>query len=739
MSFLTWGALAIGLLVVAPLVAHLLRRSPPTELPFAPVALVPRSPAVSRRQRALEDRLLFGLRAAAVVLLAVLGATPLLRCSRLALARQGGASVALAIVLDDSLSMRAPCSGASPGSATRFERAHEAALELVDGLQAGDAVALVAAGEPARVLLGATTSLNAVREALEQMTQSDRATDLDGAVTQAAEVLRELPHVDKRVVLLSDLEGASESAEPLRAPEGAQLWAPLDALRGEAPNCAVVRADHVGTRVVVRAACSEARAEQAEAGAERPAAVTASSASGRGARRTIALHAGTSKLAELPFELDHGATELSFALPENGAALSSATVATGPAPAPPGTAASVASGTAAGSPPEAPPLWVRLGPGDAIAQDDVAPVVELSGELRVGVVADQAGSQVPTGGPPAVEQALAALGLGADLQWLPTVPEDAGALAPLRVLIVDDVPGFTPEERKRLASWIEEGGVLLLGLGPRAAAAPLGAGFSPMLPGLVRWVPWQQPGHATEPVDGGAASAPSASPHSSAGRGIDPARDSLFGPTAAGLAELKPAGRARLELPTGDGLSVRSVWSDGEPFVLEHRAGRGLSYVVTLPFGTELSDLALRPAFLLLLQQVVDTARAYGGSSRTEVGRRWSFEGYRSVRAWRIPEPGEGGPQEIALEAEGAERQLAPALLGRYRLELDDRRAERVAAVGEREVLARPRALPAGLAAAHLGGVSTQLDLSRHVALGLLLLLAAELLVRAVRARRHAT
>ena len=59
----------------------------------------------------MEDRALFATRAAAVGLLAVLGATPLVRCSRLSLQRSGGASVAMAIVLDDSMSMRARTQG----------------------------------------------------------------------------------------------------------------------------------------------------------------------------------------------------------------------------------------------------------------------------------------------------------------------------------------------------------------------------------------------------------------------------------------------------------------------------------------------------------------------------------------------------------------------------------------------------------------------------------------------------
>src|SRR3954468_5914058 len=105
MSFLSVLALAIGILVVAPYIAHRLRRKRAEEHPFAPARLVPATPPKARARARLEDRWLFMIRAGSVIALAVLGASPLVRCSRLALSR-GGASVAVAIVLDDSMSMR---------------------------------------------------------------------------------------------------------------------------------------------------------------------------------------------------------------------------------------------------------------------------------------------------------------------------------------------------------------------------------------------------------------------------------------------------------------------------------------------------------------------------------------------------------------------------------------------------------------------------------------------------------
>src|SRR5580692_2402513 len=137
-TFLSALALAVALLVAAPYLAHRLRRRRAEEYPFPPARLVAPSPPKARRRARLEDRALFATRAVAVLLLAVLGATPFVRCSRLSLQRSEGASVAMVIVVDDSMSMRAQM-----GRGTRFGRAREGAHELLASAREGDAIALV--------------------------------------------------------------------------------------------------------------------------------------------------------------------------------------------------------------------------------------------------------------------------------------------------------------------------------------------------------------------------------------------------------------------------------------------------------------------------------------------------------------------------------------------------------------------------------------------------------------------
>jgi hypothetical protein len=136
------------------------------------------------------------------------------------------------------------------------------------------------------------------------------------------------------------------------------------------------------------------------------------------------------------------------------------------------------------------PLDVRLRDcADAIAADDVAPVLAAGGSLAVAVVTDAAAGRTATGGPTPVEQALAALRLEADVRPLALVPDRAEDLAPFGALLLDDPPGLGPEVRRALGAWLEKGGVALAALGPAAASAPLGATLEPFVVGAVRWGP----------------------------------------------------------------------------------------------------------------------------------------------------------------------------------------------------------------------------------------------------------
>ena len=685
MSFLTAYALVIAVFVAAPVLAHLLRRRKAEERPFPPARLVPPTPPAARRRSPLEDRALFAVRALAMITLALLGATPFVRCSRLSLVRHSGASVALALVVDDSLSMRARL----PGGATRWARALASARELTSGLQAGDAVAIILAGAPARVALGSTTNLAAVAEALDSLQPSDRATDLDGAVGLAKGLVRGLAQRDKRVVVFSDLaDGSPPDAPPLGGDGEIALWQPVPELAASGQDCAVTRADRSGARVWARVVCTAT--DDARAATSPLASTTASAAAppGPSAGRKLEIRAGDKVLGSVRLGPSVRVEEIAVDLPPNA--------------------------------PER--LRAGLTGADAITEDDEAPVVAAGGALPMGVVVDAATTHVATGGPPPIEQAFTALELDAQVHPLPSVPEHAEELNAYAALIVDDVPGFTPEVRRAIAAWVERGGVLFLTLGPRAAAAPLGAGFDPLVPGVVRW---------------GASPSP----------GIDPATAALLGPSAEGLADIAPRGRAALdpEASRPERADILARWLDGAPLLLRRSLGRGAVVVMTLPLSTEESDLVLRPAFLALLDRFVSTARARGGARRIDVGEAWTFDGYRTVKVEQVSLAGPGKPTAIRVSegdaavlqggsgsGSGSERRLRaePPLAGLYELDLDGERTTRVAAVPDREIDLHPRRVCDEARAASLGGVDPSLDVSPYVALGLLALFAVELILR---------
>lgn len=651
MSFLTALALLTSLFVAAPVAAHLLRRRRAGEQLFPGAALLQATPPRARRRSALEDRALFGVRALAVLALALLGATPFISCARLELLRKDGASVAMVIVVDDSLSMRARPAGSTE---SRFERARAAARELTRSMQPGDSTALVLAGDPPRVVLAATTDRGAVTSALDTLEPSDRATDLDGAIRVASELLEGLPHRDRRVVLLSDLADGAEGAPALELGGALELWAPVPELAAQAEvDCGVLHAELRDGRVDLLTACSP--------GAE------------HGGRRLV-LREGETILAEAPASSRPGPSSLRLSKP----------------------VASTAE------------LWLELEGDDAIDENDAAPVVESGVEPAIAIVSDAASRRVATGGAPVVEQALAALMLGERLRPLASLPDHAEELSPYAGIVFDDPPGFTPEERRALAGWLEKGGTALLALGRRSAAAPLGAGFEGILPGVVR--------RAT-------------TPH----RGASPEKCAFLGPSAATLAELGFEQRSTLEHTALEGADVLCAFPDGEPLILRRHLGRGTLFVVTLPFDVDESDLPLRPAFLAMLERFAETARAGGGARRVDVGQSFAFPGHTKVEASFLARRGVPVPLTSA-ERDGVLRVTAP-LAGRYRVRTSEGEELRIASVAARELDLRPRTLAPSARNPELGGATTRVDASPYVAMLLLGLVALESALRLLAAR----
>jgi len=643
-GFVTALALGIVLFVGAPLLAHRLRRLRADERPFAAAKLVPAAPPRARRRAKLEDRGLFGVRALAVVALALLGASPLVTCSRLSLSRSSGASMAVAIVIDDSMSMRAPLGA---GKTTRFDRAKTAATELVAGARDGDAIGVVLAGSPARVALAPTTDLGAVAPIVDSLRESDRATDLVGAVHVAESLLATLPQVDKRIVLLSDLADGQPDAEPIGESTQFPVWTPLAEIARDAPDCGILSADDLGGRVRVRVACGK------------DASVTG---------RRVEIRAGERVLGSA---VAAAAPNVDVDVPADVQGERTA----------------------------------HLLGGDAIASDDVAPVLVAS-TGALGVVVEASDETAVTGGPPVVEQALSALRVDLATRPLPAVPEQTSDFSGILGLIVDDPPGFTPEQRHALGAFLDGGGVMLLALGPRAAAAPLGATLQPVLDHATSWTTTSAKGVAEDaPTD-------------------------LLGEATRSIVDLGAARRTMLGAGDASALEKLLAWSDGAPLVAKRTLGRGEALVTTLPFSLAASDFALRPAFLALLDSFVATVHAHAAPRRAEVGASWVLPQGASRAI------GPDGP--VTLLREGGQVRVSPPLIGAYHVTFDGKDELRVAAPAARETDLRPRRAKTASSASSLGATRAKVDVSGQIAIALLALLLIEIVLR-LRAQRLAT
>lgn len=659
MSFVTGLGLLIGLLVGLPYLAHRLRRERAEERKFAFTEFVQPLPPKARRRSMLEDRALFLVRALAVLAIAILAATPLVRCDRLALSRRDGASVALAIVIDDSLSMRARPGGR--GSSSRFADAKAAALGLVRQTQEGDSLTLLAAGVPARRILAPTTDRSVFEDALEAMTESDRATDLDGAIALAKSALAGLPQVDKRTLVFSDRADGNPDGPELGKDDDTVSF-PLPQLAGELPNCAILSASRQLSQVKVRLRCGGGASLDS---------------------RTVSLVAKDKKLASQPAG--------------NGSS-AEITLPVGPE----------AAGLA---------LEAVLDESDALVADDHAPAEGGSGQALLGIVSTRRDESLATGGSPVVERALAALRLPLELRPLPLLPDSVEDLSAFSGMVLDDPSGLTPEERASLQRYLADGRTLLLALGPHAQAAPLGASFEPIFAGRVSYKP--------SPVDG-----------------ADPA--SLTGPLAeskGGFGDLALRGRATLEERDLREFEVLAKFQDGAPLVLRKTVGRGVVWVVTLPFSLDESDLPLRPGFLDLLQEFAEGARERGSFHRTHPGEPWFLRGALRVRG---TDP-MGRPITTRTEPGGVV--IDPALIGRYEIiasgapradsaQPEERPETMGTIVDPRELDLRPRAAVAALDRAREAGAAPRIDVSWAVALCVLALMVAELVLRAVLGHR---
>jgi hypothetical protein len=214
MSFLT-PLYVLGLsAVVAPIVFHLIRRSPRGEVPFGSLMfLSPTPPRLTRRSR-LDHLILLVLRVAALCLLAMAFARPFLREAARLDSGEGEAR-RIAVLIDVSASMR---------RGELWPQAVALARSAIKACRMSDQLAVFSFDTAARPLLGFHESMaldpgrrQAVAlAALDQLTPSWGGTNLGQALIDAVAAIEDVAdssektgRIERSVVLISDLAQGS--------------------------------------------------------------------------------------------------------------------------------------------------------------------------------------------------------------------------------------------------------------------------------------------------------------------------------------------------------------------------------------------------------------------------------------------------------------------------------------------------------------------------------------------------
>ena len=202
MAFLAPAFLALALLAGVPLLVHFLRRRIGTVVDFPAVRYLARMEQEHNRERKLRHRVLLALRILAVVALALAVARPLAR-----LAGVGHAPVALALVIDNSLS-----SGAVHDGHAVLDELQTDARALLNDLTPDDRAWIVTAD--GRVSGG---SSSAVLQALTAVKSLGGSGDLSAATRRALTLARSGVPRAPVVAIVSDGQVSTFSASATTA------------------------------------------------------------------------------------------------------------------------------------------------------------------------------------------------------------------------------------------------------------------------------------------------------------------------------------------------------------------------------------------------------------------------------------------------------------------------------------------------------------------------------------------
>jgi len=186
------GLLAVGL----PVYVHLLRKQTTVPRPVSSLMFFEQGTQSSVRHRRLRYLLLFALRAALVLLLALAFARPFFRHKSLL-----ASDKLLLVAIDDSFSMNA----AAGTSGTKLDEAKRGALSVLSGKSPGQKAQVIALGGQMRLLTQPTEDSSELRAAVQGIGPED-GHDNFGELGRGMRAMAETVHTPMELDLFSDMQ-----------------------------------------------------------------------------------------------------------------------------------------------------------------------------------------------------------------------------------------------------------------------------------------------------------------------------------------------------------------------------------------------------------------------------------------------------------------------------------------------------------------------------------------------------
>jgi hypothetical protein len=641
MSFLAPLFLAGLAALAVPIFVHLINRERKEITEFPSLMFLQRIPYRSVRRQKIRNWLLFLLRCFAVILLVAAFARPFFAKR---FAQAGGAldsAREVVVLLDRSYSM---------GYGDQWERAREAARSAIGGIGANDKLTLIAFAETPMALNQASSDQASLRAALDAVKLSSRTTKYAPALKLATKVLEESALARREVVLITDFQKVGwDGHEEVVLPPGAQL----------------TNVD-VSTRPTSNLAVTTAELHRAiEAGRER-----------------VTVKARLTNTGDKP------ANGVSVSLALNDRELEKKTLSLAANSAGTVTFASVAL-------PEGFTRGVVSAGSDAMPQDNRFNFV-LAPEQALSVLIIE-----PSDARASQSLYLSrALSIG-DRPLIRTVVRRSSAvtfgdLSGRSLIVLNDVPFPSGDIGRRLRTFVEQGGGLLIVLGQNSTPSSFTGVAADLLPGTVGAV-----------VDRGTDRSASLTSLEYA----HPIFELFSGPRSGDFSAARYYRYRPLQLTSAAGVLAR--YDDGAPAVIEKPLGAGKVVVLTSTADLFWNDLAVQPIFLPFIHQVARYTASYAdvrpwftAGQVMEVGRSAERIGTNGDGPSSAPKSADAG--DYVAESPSGETIRPTAADDGYLIELDEQGFYALRRVGAARGTARTVAVNLDMAESDLSRLDPQ-------------------------------